>query len=333
MLLSSDTAAFRENFESRLVTLLNRDEPGTFILVLANSMQNQQLHDALAAKLQASFNHILNNPDLHAPKDDLLIINTLKAQGISQYGVWKTRRIHAWQCTCNPFRALRPERSSKAPFAGLKQPFNDDAFHFSKAFLRAEILSTETFEETDLQIMYQKFPFAPYHLLIVIDAAQKKAQFLDEKTHKMIWNLALHIETNISGFGLSYNSLGAGASVNQLHIHGFINQDSFAIEQNSWAHNGGRENYPLAVERFHSARAAWEKINQFHTLKQAYNLLYRAGVCYLIPRKPQGSVTSAKWLGNMSWYEACGNFNLSEEDYFTRLNSNDIYSALKEYSV
>lgn len=313
--------------------MLNKDALGSFILVLANSMQDQQLYEYLAPKLQNTFGAIKNNPNLASSPDDLFIFDVLKAQGISQYDTWQTHKVDHWQCAFNPFRALRPERSSKETFASLKHPFNNDAFHFSKAFLRPEILSEEAFEKLDLQIMYQKFPFAPYHLLIVLQAARLLPQYLNKETHVQIWNLATHMQQNIQGFKLAYNSLGAGASVNQLHIHAYIDETPLAIEQPQWKHNSGDKHYPLSLHCASSAKDSWELIEQYHTSNQPFNLLYSAGQCYVIPRKPQGNVKSASWLSNMSWYEACGGFNLRDHNDFQRLTSKEILAELTQYSL
>lgn len=337
MLFSSDSSTFKSRFKNKLSDMLEPDELGSFILVLANSMQDSDLHKSLKGQLETTFKALKNNKNLKAAPDDITVFEALKKTGIGQYGAWQTRQINSWQCAYNPMRGLRPERSSKEVFEGLQRPFNRNAFHFSKPFLRPEILSDEVFEDTHLQVMYHKFPFIAYHLLIVIDAAphisEMHSQYLDSNSHQLASNLAKMIQKTINGFGLSYNSLGAGASVNQLHIHGFIEQSLFSVEKETCSHNVGNRDYPIRVNRFTSTSQSWEFIEQLHQNNQPYNLLYRGNVCYVIQRKPQGEVRLPKWLPSVGWYEACGGFNLTDENYYQSLTADNIYAALSLLNV
>ena len=335
MLLNSSTLALQNVFAQNLAKMLSPDELGAFILVLANSMQNLQLQKALAPKLSTIFSQLEPKYDIKCAPDDHSVFCALKSSGISQHlspnAVWTTRFVgedNLWQCSYNPFRSLRPARASKATFTGLQQPFNEENFHFDKAFLRTEILSEETFEGTHLQVMYHKFPFISYHLLIVIDAAQHRSQHMDQQIHQITWELASHIEKNIPGFGIAYNSLGAGASVNHLHIHSFLNNVPLAIEKPIWRHNGGLRQYPLDTTRCKSMQQTWQLIDQLHQKNNPYNLLYRNKVCYVIKRKPQGSIKAPLWMPTPGWYEACGGFNLENRALFEKLSSDEIESGL-----
>jgi len=338
MLLNSSRDSFQNQFKNKLSNMLSTDELGSFILVLANSMQDAQLQKSLTPELETVFNGLKANQNLKSAPDDSTVFEALKSTGISHFSTWESRQIDHWQCVFNPLRALRPGRVSKEVFNGLHRPFNHDGFHFSKPFLRPEILSEDVFENTNMQlcakltIMYHKFPLAPFHLLIVVEAAQHRPQYLDQDTHQITWDLAEHVEKNINGFGLSFNSLGAGASVNQLHIHGFVDDLRLAIEQPYWKHNGGTEHYPLKTNHFSSVQESWDLIEQLHHQNQPYNLLYRASICYVIQRKPQGSVELPAWLSNVGWYEACGGFNLSNENYYQSLTADNIQEALSEYN-
>ena len=315
--------------------MLSPDELGAFILVLANSMQDTQLQAALVPRLKSTFKNLEAMDDLHAGPDDLAVFDAIKSTGIFQYlshsVVWKTRSLgedSLWQCTYNPIRALRPARASKETFTGIQKPFNEDTFHFDKAFLRAEILSEETFENTPLRLMYHKFPFIPYHLLIVIEAAHHRAQYLDQNTHQLTWNLANYLSTRIPGFGLAYNSLGAGASINHLHIHSFVNDALLSIEKPIWKHNGGLLEYPVQATCCKSSQESWQLINRLHNKNTPYNLLYRDEVCYVIERKPQGSINLPAWMPTPGWFETCGGFNIDNQALFEKLNQDKIETGL-----
>lgn len=339
MLFNSDSDTFKKHFENKLGDMLAPDELGAFILVLANSLQDEDLQSQLAEKLESNFSELKNRYDngtLQGSADDLSVFDALQKTGIKHYSAWQTRRIDNkknWQCAFNPLRGLRPERASKETFENLQRPFNEEGFHFDKNFLKPEILSDEIFEDTRLQVMYHKFPFAPYHLLIVIEAASHTPQYLDQEIHQLAWNLTSHTANNIPGFAISYNSLGAGASVNHRHIHGFVDTELMSVEQPVWSHNGGNLTYPLPCQRLESAQASWDFIQKLHKHNQPYNLLYRKGVSYVIPRLAQGTRELPNWLSSVGWYEACGGFNLTDEKIFNSLSSEEISKALSSLNI
>ncbi len=328
--LLSNQKNFITAFEKRLISLLNKDELGAFILVLANSLQDEQLNKLLAKKIAVTFKQLKENANLVAGPDDISVFETLKKTGVTQYKTWQYKQVESWLCTLNSFRSLRPERSSKQDFTSLYQDFNKEAFHFSKPFLRPEVISIEKFEQLDLQIMFQKFPFIPYHLLIVINASQYLPQYLDQKTHQTLWHFINTVSQKIKGFRLAYNSLGAGASVNHLHFHGCI-INTLSIEETQWLHNGGNQHYPLAVRCCHSIKESWGIIEQQHQNNQPYNLLYSKDCCYIIPRSPQSKKSND--LKMISWYEASGGFIFDQEETFENIKSTDIQRVLANFSL
>lgn len=326
--------------------MLDPQQLGAFILVLANSLQDEKLHKSLAQPVQIIFPQLLERyqqQKLDASPDDLAVFAALAKQGLSVYKPWLWRMIdtyYGWRCAYNPLRGLRPQRASAELFSSLEHPFDADSFHFAKPFLKPEILSVEHIDAaqrtTELRIMYHKFPFTTYHLLIVIEAEQQRPQFLDRDTHQLAWEMTHHANRSIPGFGVAYNSLGAGASVNHLHLHGFVDARPLAIEspnlqQEKTASGTILVNYPLTAKRFDSADNAWQYISQLHTNKQPYNLLYRPGHCYVVPRKPQGSAPLPDWLSSIGWFEACGGYNLVDVSRFNHLGNIDIIDALSAY--
>ena len=312
--------------------MLSPDELGAFILVLANSMQDADSQHNLAADLQRIF-HVLRerqkSGELQAAADDLAVFLSLSETGIEGFSAWRQRWSDHWQCAYNPLRALRPARSSGQRFFGLEMPFNEQGFHFDKAFLRPEILSEETFRGQSLRILYHKFPFVAYHLLILPGAEQHRPQWLDYATHALTWALVEQVASPIPGFGAAFNSLGAGASVNHLHLHGFVQEELFAIERPDWRHNGGGQSYPVDSYRFTSAEESWAMIESLHADNQPYNLLYRPGVCYVIPRAPQGERQLPGWMQTAVWHELCGAFNLSDQQAFETLTADQIVAGLR----
>jgi hypothetical protein len=311
--------------------MLSLGQVGAFILVLANSMQGSHLQAALADQLAATFEtlkeHYKQNK-LHASGDDYQVFEALVENGVENYRRWEQRSLGPWRAAYNPLRALRPQRASRQPFAKLKCDFDEQDFHFDRPFLNPEILSEESLNGQLIRVLYQKFPFVVYHLLILLDPKGHHPQFMTARAHHLIWALTAHVAESIPGFGQAYNSLGAGASVNHLHTHGFVQHEPFAIENRVWQHNGGARFYPVQCHPLKSAEECWSTIEHLHRQNQPYNLLYRAGVCYVIPRPPQIQRELPDWLPDAGWYELCGGFNLVHKGHFEDLNAFDVEAGL-----
>lgn len=336
MLLESDFKTFQQRFETNLGEMLSPDELGAFILVLANSMQDDHLQSALAPKLATTFEELKERHQdntLQASDDDRHVFESLLATGIEHYRAWEQKLLHPWRVAYNPLRALRPQRASKDRFEGLKRAFNEQDFHFDKPFLKAEILGEELFNGQPLRVLYHKFPFVAYHLLILLDPTGLHPQFMTSRSIKLAWQLTSRAADNIPGFGLAYNSLGASASVNHLHVHGFVQKEPFAIETRVWQHNGGDRPYPVQCHPVHSSDECWEFIEKLHHDNQPYNLLFRPSVCYVIPRPPQGLRELPGWLPDAGWYELSGGFNLVNHHYFNGLTVDDIEAGLSTLRV
>ncbi|QQZ27852.1 hypothetical protein HMY34_03280 [Thiothrix subterranea] len=316
MLFTTSPDAFKTRFADGLQNMLTPDGLGAFILVLANSMQDAGLREQLATPLRETFAQLQQRkPD--GPVDDVATVAALLKTGIEIFSGWEHARAEPWELVINPLRSLRPARVSSEVFSELFQPFAADKFHFNKPFLRPEILWEGTAEGMNLRVFYNKFPFAPWHTLIVPEPQATLPQFLTQPYHERIMALAASTATYLPGFGIAFNSVGAYASVNQLHFQGFIRPSRFPVEAAQWQHNGGTQAYPLHCWRADSAQAAWEIIAALHQANQPYNLLYRAESCYILPRKGQGTVSLPDWLQGIGWHELCGVFNLVDRSAAT----------------
>ncbi|MDH5473629.1 MAG: hypothetical protein OEY61_12300, partial [Gammaproteobacteria bacterium] len=123
------------------------------------------------------------------------------------------------------------------------------------------------------------------------------------------------------------------ASVNQLHFQSFVNENALPIEKPLWLHNGGRHQYPMKCIKALSSNECWAMIEQFHADNQPYNLLYRKGVCYMLPRQMQGSEQVSERVHGAGWIEECGVFNVSSKDRAKNLTAEFLYTDLKSLSV
>jgi hypothetical protein len=329
MFIAPDLTTFKADFAAGLQQMLTPDGLGAFILVLANSMQDADLRHLLKPDLERTFAQLLaNNPA--APPDDRSVFAALAEAGIDALGCWETCPQTPWELVINPLRSLRPARVSSDVFSRIHQPFDPAKFHFNKPFLRPEILWEGQWQGGQLRVLYNKFPFAPWHLLVVPEAEQCLPQYLTYEHHARMCALVAEQATVLPGLGMAFNSVGAYASINQLHFQGFVRETPFPLELARWQHNGGKEAYPLACFRTDSASAGWQIVDALHKANQPYNVLYRADGCYILPRQGQGLSALPDWAQGMAWHEVCGVFTLADRGALAGLSAAMITQQLTQ---
>lgn len=286
--------------------MLTPEGMGSFILVLANSMQDKALFQSLSSPLVKTFAQLQATTPA-APEDDQTVFTALVQTGIQTLSCWEYRSLEPWELVINPLRALRPARGAGQRFNGIYQPFDPGKFHFNKPFLRPEILWEGKTNGLSLRVLYNKFPFAPWHLLVVPQPERNLPQFLTQAHHTHIMELVAEQAQQLPGLGMAFNSFGAYASVNHLHFQGFVRATPFPLEQQHWQHHGGQQAYPVECILTHNSSDAWQIIEELHHANQPYNLLYREKACYILPRKAQGLVDLPAWaFGGIGWHDLCG---------------------------
>lgn len=326
MFIAPDAETFRRQFSDGLSRMLSPDGVGAFILVLANSLQHQDLHAQLLPGLGEHFDALKAGGE--GSDDDLGVFATLASEGMRDQQCWHHRRAGCWELVYNRMRRLRPERLSSKKFDAISQPFDARQFNFNRPFLEPEILWQGEWRGRHFRVLYNKFPFAPWHLLIVPEADAGQPQHLNAETHTMLWELVSAQQHSMPGFGIGYNSLGAGASVNHLHFQGFVRSEPLPVESRHWRHHDGEEPYPLECHVVDSAEQAGEMIEQFQRQHQPFNLLYRPGLCYLLPREPQGVAAAERWARGIAWYECSGVFTLDDKALLNSLTQQRIFRQL-----
>lgn len=337
----SGFSALRQRFVAGLEHMLAQHSGlGVYILVLANAAQDpalwQPLRDKLiqrqrehAALLRQRLRHG-EKPD--APADDLLVFLQLLALDLQPdefdlLQVAPPRRLGPWEVQFNPLRGLRPARMSEARVLGVMQPFDVTGFHFNKPFLAKEVLWQGELADKPARLLYNKFPFAPWHGLLVPEAEHQRPQFLTPELHGWAWDVARAAGKAIPGFGLAYNSYGAYASVNHLHFQTFVRARPLPAQ--CWA----AQTYPLPLQRFSDASSAWFHIDTLHAAATPYNLIYDAdGVC-VIARARQGEIALQTWSPGFAWSEVAGAFSVSSRTDFENLTEADIGQALAALRV
>ena len=311
--------------------MLSDDALGAFILVLANSHQDQFLNSELEADLKKKFLTLKNNysaGNLQAPQDDIDVFEQLFDIELDDIPVWQSRRVGEWEITCNSMRQMRPARSASQILSSIKQPFEETKFHFNKPFLKPEILWEGLYKGINLRVLFNKFPFSDYHLLIVLSPEKNSSQLLTQETHQHVFSLVEEMSDVFPGLGIGFNSLAAGASVNHFHFQGFVRQQPFPIEKDFWQHNGGERRYPLEVKRFLDHKSSWQYLEQLTGQDKAFNCLYLNNCCYVIPRKYQGTIELPEWLDGAGWIDVAGSITVSDNKTFHAIGEQSVSNAL-----
>jgi ATP adenylyltransferase/5',5'''-P-1,P-4-tetraphosphate phosphorylase II len=185
----------------------------------------------------------------------------------------------------------------------------------------------------DVSLLYNKFPFMPLHGLWVPETEGNHPQYLTERMHRHIWEVCLALGGQIDGIGFGYNSYGAGASVNHLHFQLFVEPHHLPVEEGCWQHSGGDQPYPAQCWVSRDLTQAWQFIERLHAQNIAYNLLYRSGVIYIMPRQFQGHYESAPWSLALTWNEMAGYFIAFNRDSFQGLTRYQIREELIQSAV
>ncbi len=342
----SSKAQFRHIFEQGLINLLDYDGLGVFILVLANASFDQHVHNythpALLEKYQQladKYRCLLQDGQLLTePEDDILVFLKLMAMGgIDRVSQTQFRQLNncgkLWELQFNHIRSLRPARMSKNVIEGIFLEYNPDGFHFNKPFLQKECFWSGVMNGRNLQIFYNKFPFARFHSLLVPDRKDCLPQYLTHEYHQYIWQLTELLGSKLPGIGMAYNAYGAFSSINHLHFHLFIKKHDLPLMNSLWQHNGGLEAYPVECRVFDSLEQSWSFIEHLHQQHISYNLIYVPGRVYCLPRRHQGTYPDAPWSSGFAWYEVSGGFTTFNHSQFLELNGPQLEQELSRLKL
>lgn len=330
----------RATFEAGLRRMLETESLGAFILVLANASFDADMLGRLRSDLRKAFRRWCAAADSgsagyrQSATDDLAVFEKLRAIDLDHLEPTRWRRTGPWELQFNRLRALRPSRMSGARVDTLRRPFDPQGFHFDKPFLRAEILWEGGLHGVPVRLLYNKFPFAEMHGLLVPDPAAGKPQYLTAADHELIWAICAELAPALPGIGFGYNAYGAYASVNHLHFQLFERSEGdYPIESPDWRHNGGEWAYPADVVRLADRTEAWNAIDTRQRGNRGFNLVYRPGRLYLVERRLQGHYRHSDWTGGFAWSELAGAVTLSDEARFERLAASDVEAELGRLRV
>lgn len=342
-ILSSEQQ-YEQAFEEGLIRILKQRTAGTFILACANLFSHPKSLARHQTELHSVFDYLrdhyrdlaqLGEKPTDAP-DDIKTMDSLLRLGLDEIDPVVTRRINNTQCqfllNYNPLRHFRPARMSKVAKLQLNTPFNPDGFHFNKPFLEKEIFAEGEMLNRQVSLFYNKFPIVEHHAMLVVDRRSNRNQYLSKEDLYFIAELQASLQVQNPHLVIAFNSLGAGASVNHLHFHCFIEQEAFPIFCPIYTQNGGDRLYPANCHVTNEPDAAWSFVTSCHENNIAYNLLFRDGKIFYLPRKPPQRTIEPFDLAGFGWSHMAGFFNIDNPDDLPRITFEQVVRALHAVS-
>ena len=331
----------RQAFVSGLERLLHQPGLGVYILVHANASFDGEIFEQLRLPLRQRFAQLAessrealsNGRELVGAGDDQAVFLKLMAIGFDGVQLTQFRREEVWELQFNHIRAFRPPRMAQTAVMGLHQPFNPDGFHFNKPFLRKEVFWAGDLLGLEVELLYNKFPFAPLHGLLVPERNSREPQYLSHPYHLFVWALTQAMAEYLPGVGFAYNSYGAFASVNHLHFQLFVRDTPLPVTLEHWRHNGGTHDYPMECEVYTSAGEAWQRLEALHRDEISYNLLYLPDRLYCLPRKTQGCYAHSPWTSGFAWYEVSGGVTTFNRTDYETLDGAAIRQELRKLRI
>jgi hypothetical protein len=310
---------FHDAFVCGLEEMLEHDGLGVFILVLANASYDASIFKKMQPQLAFRFKELVSALEhrVDDAPDDIQVFEKLMSIGLNELHVREYRQLGPWRVQFNQLRSLRPSRMSDVRVDSLSLPFNSRGFHFNKPFLQKEILWEGRLLGSQSRLLYNKFPFVDHHCILAINPEENRPQLITCEEHQYIWQLGEALMPCLPYVGFGYNAYGAAASVNHQHFQMYMREDSgYPVENDRWRHNGGLDKYPIDCYRQEDCDVAWQCIESLHGSNTAYNLLYRPGLLYILPRRMQGHFEYAKWMTGVGWADVMGEVTaFNREDY------------------
>lgn len=332
MSIFNSEGSFWDAYLRKLALLLREEENapdfglGAFVLVCANAYFNSEVLSALKPDLQQSYERLralcadfLSHGRLFNDRyaEDFLVFLKMALVGLENLQVTEHLQVGPWNVQFNHIRSFRPQRAAAHSVASIDMPFSDRLFYYHTRILERESFWCGELNGKNASLLYNKYPFARLHSLLLLEPERKLRQFLDAEALVWAWQTVGLLSASLPGFGLGYNSLGTFASVNHLHFQTFIEPHGMPVTMSHWKHNGGAEEYPLPCRVFEDWKLAWEWMEEIHQRdKTSYNLLITPGQIYGFERRRQNTYTHSKWTSGFAWFEVTGNMLTFSKDDF-----------------
>jgi len=208
-----------------------------FIGKLDEISTTKKLHPGMMITLLANYNfhdkdmpaYVFNNIDFtkewETPEDPEIAAQAVRRIKNGKVHIERTVRedIGIYKLQYNEVRGYRPKRHATANTIAIDQPFDKNKFHLGKKEVEPGIFQSEDMNGIKMDFIINRYPFAPYHFLLVPERKKNHNQYLDPKNDRHILDASWSLVKELGkGAMLGYNANGAHASVNQLHFQGFM---------------------------------------------------------------------------------------------------------------
>ncbi len=315
----------------------------SFVLVCANAYFDRSILADLDNDLRRAFLNIREKHFRHFAEgrilderyaEDLLVFLKIALVGLEQLRVTEHRQLGDWVVQFNHIRSFRPQRSAARAVASIDIPFNENGFHYDHDLCERESFWTGMLAGKNAYLLYNKYPFARLHALLIPEPERKHRQFLSRDDHAWAWDVAQVMGQSLPGFGMGYNAPGTFASVNHLHFQTFIQPGGMPVSRPIWKHNGGEKEYPLPCQVFTSWQEAWQWLEPIYRQNiTSFNLIYTPGKIYCFERKRQATYSQARWTSGFAFYELSGNIITFSREGYTQLTLEQVSKEFKKLKV
>jgi diadenosine tetraphosphate (Ap4A) HIT family hydrolase len=344
----SSESQFVTLYRDKLAAILHSQHNGNaydlglsaFILVCANAYFDRKILSELDNDLRKAFISVRERyfrllaegrilDDRHA--EDLLVFLKIALVGLEQLRVTEHRQLGDWIVQFNHIRSFRPQRSAARSVASIDVPFNENVFHYGLDLCERESFWSGKLAGKNAYLLYNKYPFARLHALLIPEPDLNQRQYLTRENHAWAWEVMQTLAKGLPGFGMGFNSLGTFASVNHLHFQTFIQPGGLPVANPKWRHNGGDQEYALPCMVFTSSEASWNWLEKIYVKNTtSYNLIYLPGKVYCFERKRQSTYRHASWTSGFAFYELSGNIITSSREGFAQLTEAQIEKEFKK---
>lgn len=228
--VTSEAKRFIGSFKGRLEELVNTNNlpPGMAITLMANlSFHGQDMPASV-------FNRLDYNAGFETTDDPIVLGEAFKKIDDGKVKIDRTIRadIGDFKLQYNFMRGYRPKREARKIDVPLDLPFNPNKFNYGVKECDPELFhSVKHNNNLTVDFLFNRYPFAPYHFLWIPNRKTgRHNEYLNPEKDSDIIEAMWDFVTN-QGFGegirLCYNSNGAHASVNHLHLQGFFVTDDW----------------------------------------------------------------------------------------------------------
>ena len=169
--------------------------------------------------------------------------------------------------------------------------------------------------------------------MLVIDKTQHHNQFLTKDYLDYIFQLQADSEQYIPELVITYNSMGAGASVNHLHFQIFLETKPLALFSPGVVRNGGSAPYPASCCIFNDTERCWHYLQQLHHANAPYNLVFKNNKIFCLPRKLPSETFYELNVASSGWSEMAGAFTLNNKDTFNKVTLDKLLETVSSVSA